>query len=442
MKRAFVIAAVSSGSGKTTICNGLLRAFADSGLRCAPFKVGPDYIDPIFHKTASGERSVNLDLFMSSKEHVKRLFNENFRNQDVAVVEGVMGLFDGYDCRKGSAAEIAELLGLPVILIVNAASSAYSLGAVIKGIVTFDSSIDVKGVIYNNVASNRHLSLLKRAAEDAGVEYIGHIRRLPDLETPSRYLGLALDDRRGIESYVAHAAEAVRDGIDIERLLELTLFNTESASDFDRYEIPHNVLRGKRIAVACDEAFNFVYPENLKALKKLSGENGELIEFSPLQDTELPDVDFVYYPGGYPELHAERLSENESMRQSVRNFVNRGGLVFGECGGLLYLSQSIGRYDMCGIFPFEVKMDKPKLNLGYRTVKLEDLIVKGHEFHYSRLVNPDAAPSIASQSNVMGERVDTRLYREKNCVAGYTHLYWGEPDVANNLFRTIFSVNN
>ncbi len=442
IRSAFVLAAVSSGSGKTTVCNGLLRSLTRHGVKCAPFKTGPDYIDSFFHKKSCGRDSVNLDLFMSGKEHVAKLFDENFSVAEVGVVEGVMGLFDGYDCKKGSAADVASMLRLPVILVIDARSSAYSLAAVISGMRTFESSVNVKEVIFNNVTSENHLSLLKRAAQDGGVEYVGHIMSRRDLATPSRYLGLAMDNPADIEKYIANAANAVEEGVDLDRLLRLTECGggkTMSIStNVDDFPFFDSFLRGKRIAVAHDEAFNFIYPENIKSFRRLCGDEGSVVEFSPLEDASLPNADLIYFPGGYPEIYAERLSKNRGMMDSVRKFAEGGGMIYGECGGFLYLSKSIDGIGMCGILPFKATMASPRLTLGYRRVMLPGMEIRGHEFHYSSVVNPEALPSISSQTDVRGKRMPVGMYRVRNTVAGYTHLYWGEQQTANRLMTTLF----
>lgn len=442
-KSAFVLAAVSSGSGKTTVCNGILRALTQRGVSCAPFKTGPDYIDPFFHKESSGVDSVNLDLFMSSRTHVEKLFRENFSDSEaqVGVIEGVMGLFDGYDCRKGSAADIASTLGLPVILVIDARSSAYSLAAVLCGMRSFDPSVDVKGVIFNNVASGNHLSLLKKAARDSGVEYMGHIRHRDDLATPSRYLGLAMDEVDKIEEYISHAAAAVEEGVDLERLLSVTGWKAIKNENLSRREeiLPQDsFLRGKKIAVAHDEAFNFIYPENIAVFRKLCGSGDAVVEFSPLNDISLPEADLVYFPGGYPEIYADKLSRNRGMLESVSDFSEAGGMIYGECGGLLYLSENIDCHSMCGILPFKATLKSPRLTLGYRNVTIGDVRIRGHEFHYSDIENPEELPSIALQTDIHGERKPVGMYRTKNTVAGYTHLYWGEPEVAGSLWEALF----
>lgn len=440
LKSAFVLSAVSSGSGKTTVCNGLLRALARRGVRCAPFKTGPDYIDPYFHKKACGNDSINLDIFMSDKKHVAKLFKEYAVEAEVGVVEGVMGLFDGYDCKEGSAADIASTLGLPAILVIDAHSSAYSLAAVLYGLRTFDPSVDVRGVVFNNVASENHLELLKKAAIDGGVEYLGHIRHNASLSTPSRYLGLVMDGDDDIERYILNAADAVEDGVDLDKLISLTAYSGFDIGSLPMEEdaIPKNILSGKRIAVAHDEAFNFIYPENLKSLRRLSGRADAIVEFSPLNDLAIPEADMVYFPGGYPEIYADRLSRNYEMIESVRKFSEKGGMIYGECGGFLYLCNSIDEFGMCGLLPFHATMATPRLSLGYRKVTICGMEFRGHEFHYSRVDNLDKLDSIAVQTDVRGNKVPTGLYRKRNTVAGYTHLYWGQAETAGRLMNILF----
>ncbi len=439
-KSGFIIAAVSSGSGKTTVTNGLLRALVRKGLHVAPFKTGPDFIDTQFHRIAAGSDSINLDVFMSDEDHVRYLFDRYAAGSDVAVIEGVMGLFDGYDCRKGSAAHIAELTCLPVVLVINAASSAYSLAAVLSGFKNFDKRIKIAGVIFNNVASENHLRLLKKAAEDAGVSFLGYLKRNPNMTVPSRHLGLSLGDDDMIENFVDCAADAVEGGIDIDLLLHLTKIDKVAKNVDTLMADERNEGAGsfRKIAVAYDEAFNFVYPENLRALENNPRFGGEIIRFSPLRDARMPDADFLYLPGGYPELYAERLAANATMRESIKDYIERGGFAFAECGGMLYLSEEIDGYEMCGLLPAKATMENGRLHLGYRTVKTKNFTIRGHEFHYSSVIEDETRIKEylypAGQFDVRGNEVDTPVYRYKNAIAGYTHMYWGNNDVDINGF--------
>lgn len=443
MKRGFVIAAVSSGSGKTTVSNGLMRALSRRGITVHPFKVGPDYIDTQFHKVASGNDSINLDAFMSSENHVKELFNrysaEDSSGEHISIVEGVMGLFDGYDRKSGSAAHIAKLTGLPVVLVINARSSAYSLAALLQGFRTFDPEVNVAGVIFNNVASATHLELLKKAAEDGGVRMLGYVWRDDKLAIPSRHLGLSIDTEDVIAQFVDAAGDAVEHTVDLDALLELreereerkerngNRDKREKSEKRDKIGDSEDKKKyGRRIAVAHDDAFNFIYPENLRSLENDPTFGGEIIEFSPLKDEKMPDADFLYLPGGYPELFAERLSANIPMMESIREYIEKGGFAWAECGGLLYLAKAIDGMPMCNVIPITATMDGASLTLGYRTIQIGEKEFRGHEFHYSHVKEEADIPKVGYQTNLRGERVATPLYNYKNLIAGYTHLYWGE----------------
>lgn len=435
-KSAFLIGATSSGCGKTTFSLGLMRSLERRGLDVRPFKCGPDYIDTQFHAKASGRDSINLDTFMSDVDHVKCLFEKYAVGCDVAIVEGVMGLFDGYSGMKGSSAEISELLNLPVVLLVNAASTAYSVAATIFGFRNFRPEVKIAGVVFNRVSSESHFNFLKEACRDAGVECFGYIRKNNYLQTPSRHLGLTLTAERKMEDFINAAADAVERNVDISRLLEATRYgNGEFESCINSDENPKSA---KIAAIAFDEAFNFIYSENLEVLIK-SGY--EIVKFSPIHDERLPEADFVYLPGGYPELFAKELSDNVSMSDSVKEYVESGGKLWGECGGLIYLCRDIDGTPLCDVFPLHCTMENSRLRLGYRRVEMDGEVFKGHEFHYSRIINPDDLPSVGKQWNVRGEEVDTPVYRYKNALASYTHLYWASVERSVNptkQFRQLF----
>ena len=417
MKPQFLIGAFSSGSGKTTVTMGCLRVLRERGLQVQPFKCGPDYIDPQFHALATGRESVNLDTWLASPGHVRSLYARAGTDADVCAVEGVMGLFDGYDRSRGSSAEIAQLPGIPVVLVADARSAAYTMAAQLYGIKHFRPEIKLAGVIFNRVGSARHRNLLQQACDDAGVRCLGFLPRREGMEIPSRHLGLTLDTRQVMEAQIASAAELVRENVDIDALLDCTRapFEAELIDPFP----PGNL----RIAVARDAAFNFTYRENLAQLARL----GQVRYFSPLAGDALPEADLVYLPGGYPELFLEELRAQKTLIAQLRDYVEAGGKLLAECGGMMYLSQTV-----CGILPFACTMEGARLHLGYRRlVTATGGEWRGHEFHYSCVANEKKVtlPSVAVQYNAAGERVDTPLYRYKNLLAGYTHLYWGEADL-------------
>ena len=382
-KPLIMIGAATSGCGKTTFTLGLLRLLRNRGMKVQPFKCGPDYIDTKHHAMAAGEESVNLDTYMASKAHVQELYARYGAASDVCVTEGVMGLFDGYDGMKGSSAEIAELIGIPVVLVLNAKSTAYSVAPVLYGFKHFYPAIRVVGVVFNFVASEAHYVYLQQACADAGVEALGYIPKDESIVIPSRHLGLSIDERFCFDAFADRVAEVIAKTVNVDRLLELCTveFPGEQAEDV---LCPGN----RKIAVARDEAFNFMYRENVEALKRA----GEVVFFSPLRDKSLPDADLVYLPGGYPELHLPELTANEGMRQSVREYCEAGGRVLAECGGMMYLCDSItdrdGKvYPMAGVLKQGATMEQMKLKLGYREVRVNDQSVRGHEFHYSRVLS-------------------------------------------------------
>ena len=426
MKPQLLIGALHSGGGKTTLTMGLLRALRRRGLAVQPFKCGPDYIDTRFHGVATGRDSVNLDTWLASEAHVRDVYARYGADADACVVEGVMGLFDGYDRMQGSSAAIAQLLGIPVVLVVSARSTAYTVAALLHGVKTFRPGLRLAGVVFNQVGSGRHAAMLRDACTDAGLRCFGCLPRAEGLEIPSRHLGLTLAAEEQMNAWIDRAADLVEAHLDVEGLLEAC------SDDFQAPSARPAVAPGTlRVAVARDAAFNFIYRENLDRLAEL----GPVTYFSPLAGDPLPEADLVYLPGGYPELFARELSLRRNTMEQLRDYAEAGGRILAECGGMIYLSSIIvcvegGPFRMCGILPFAATMEGARLHLGYRRlVDAAGREWRGHEFHYSCLTEPDALPSAVRQYDARGELVGTPLYRYKNVVAGYTHLYWGETNI-------------
>ncbi|MDH7904332.1 cobyrinate a,c-diamide synthase [Porphyromonas gingivalis] len=422
-----LISAASSGGGKTTFTLGLLRLLRRRGLKVQPFKCGPDYIDPKYHRLACGTETVNLDAFMMSREHIARLYDRYGSEADVSIVEGVMGFFDGYDRMTGSSALLAENLRIPVLLLIHAGSTAYSVAPILYGFKHFRPGVAPVGVVFNKVGSASHYRYLEEAAADAGVASLGYLPKMKDLEVPSRHLGLSVEDLARYEYLPDRVADAIEKYVDVERLLGLMASDVDPVIEEESFT--ESSLHGRKcIAVADDEAFNFTYRENIRRLES----RGRVVRFSPLRDNRLPDdCDFLYLPGGYPEFYLPALSANESMKRSVRDYIESGGYALAECGGMMYLCDTIrgmdGRdYPMCGVLPETATMEGMRLHLGYRRMVYKGKELRGHEFHYSSTIG--STPSVAQQYNVRGEAVETPLYRYKNLLAGYTHLYWGEHD--------------
>lgn len=430
MKSQFLIGATSSGSGKTTLTLGLLRAFKNKGLKVQPFKCGPDYIDTKFHELAADEKAINLDLFLSSESHVRKIYAKYASESDVAITEGVMGLFDGYNKMKGSSAEVAISLDLPVILVLNAKSMAYSAAPLLYGFKNFCPDIRIAGVIFNRVNTESHYSYLKDACQEVGIIPLGYLPENKELEIPSRHLGLSIDKDFLFDEFADKTARFIEKQVDLDRLLEVTA--SKNVKTIPTAQVSANT--SLKIAVASDEAFNFYYHENIAYLKSI----GEVSFFSPLNDRQLPDTDLVYLPGGYPELHLEELSDNTSMKNSIREYVRQGGKLFAECGGMMYLSSAIKdkegkEYPMVDVFKQTATMENMKLHLGYRQFDYNGVNMRGHEFHYSSV--SDGLESTVPIFSATGRPVKTKLLRYKNAIAGYTHLYWAETGNLMELFK-------
>lgn len=420
----FLISAPSSNSGKTTLTLGLLRALKKRNLTVQPFKCGPDYIDPIHHTQAAGHQSINLDTFMSSDSHVEEIYAKYSGIADAAVTEGVMGLFDGADKMQGSSAAIAELLGIPVILVVDARSMAYSVAPLLYGFKNFYPGINVAGVIFNFVNTASHYRFLQDACADVGVEALGYLPKNNDLAIPSRHLGLHISGETNYEKVIENVAAAVSQTVDLDRLLAIT----KRDQPISRFRSTSSkASRQLKIAVAHDEAFTFLYQQNIDVLSEF----GEITRFSPVHDHKLPKTDFLYLPGGYPELFAKELSANKTMRESVGEYCRNGGLTYAECGGLMYLGKTLtsnqgNTFDMAGALDCNTSMLHSKMTLGYRVGNWDGLEFRGHEFHYSGFTNNELAEAKAKITNAKGIETETKLYRKYNTFASYMHVYWGD----------------
>jgi cobyrinic acid a,c-diamide synthase len=426
LKPQFLLAAPSSGSGKTTLTLGLLRALARRGLAVQPFKCGPDYLDTHHHSQAAGRPSLNLDLFMASPAHARATYARYTQAADVAVVEGVMGLFDGADRMLGSSAAVAELLDLPIILVINAKAMAYSVAPLLFGFKNFYPGIRLVGAIFNFVNTASHYQFLQEACADVGVEALGYLPSRPEFAIPSRHLGLSIAAEVQQEAVVEALADLLPQTVNLDQLLALT--SQAEPAFAPPAQVPPAQVARPRIAVARDAAFTFTYLQNLQALAEV----GEVTYFSPLADAALPPgTELLYLPGGYPELFAKALSQNGLMRASLAAYCAAGGTTYAECGGLMYLGQQLidaqgQAFPMVGALACDTSMEAAKLTLGYRTVEWNGLTIKGHEFHYSQLADHGLTPEPARITSAKGGGVPVQLYRQGNVLASYVHLYWGD----------------
>ena len=395
--RTIVIAAPSSGSGKTTVATGLMGALTAAGHRVAPFKVGPDYIDPGYHALATGMPGRNLDPNLVGEEKIRPLFAAGSAGADIAVVEGVMGLFDGRitdgadDLGMGSTAHVASLLGAPVVLVVDAAGHSQSLAALLHGFVSYSPEVRVAGVVLNRVGSDRHEEVLRQACDRAGLPVLGALRRDPAMSVPSRHLGLipAAERESAAVDAVAAMASKVGAALDIPAIMALaTSSGPVSTAPWSASEAVGDPAPGNpRIAVARGPAFTFSYAEHAQLL---SAAGAEVVGFDPLSQTLPEGTSGVVIGGGFPEEHADTLGGNEPLRQALRAHVGAGRPVHAECAGLLYLQRTLGGRPMAGALPGSGAFS-PTLTLGYRdAVALTDSAlfaagdrVTGHEFHRS-----------------------------------------------------------
>ncbi|MFB7235688.1 MULTISPECIES: cobyrinate a,c-diamide synthase [unclassified Streptomyces] len=467
MVARLVIAAPSSGAGKTTVATGLMAAFAGRGLAVSPHKVGPDYIDPGYHALATGRPGRNLDAYMCGTGLVAPLFAHGARGCDLAVVEGVMGLYDGAadQGELASTAQVSKLLKAPVVLVVDASSQSRSVAALVHGFASWDPEVRIGGVILNKVATDRHEHLLREALGESGVPVLGVLRRAPAVATPSRHLGLVPVAERQAAALAAVAAQAeqVRQGCDLDALMALA--RSAPPLHAEPWE-PHGVVagvprggggasargpeeggpdraagprtadgggRGPLVAVAGGAAFTFSYAEHTELLRAAGA---EVVTFDPLRDEALPEgTSGLVIGGGFPEMYGEQLSANEPLRKAVAALAASGAPVAAECAGLLYLARSLDGTPMCGVLDADARMSE-RLTLGYRdAVAVSDSVLapagarmRGHEFHRT-VIEPGAGAAAAWGLRQPERRVEG--FVQGGVHASYVHTHWaGSPEAA------------
>ncbi len=428
---AIVIGGTHSGVGKTTITLGLIGALRRRGLVVQPFKVGPDFIDPLHHGNASGRPSRNLDGWMLGADVNRQRFAAATADADVAVVEGVMGLYDGSEGKseRGSTAEMAKLLELPIVLVIDAGAMARSAAALIHGYVTYDPAVRVVGVILNNVGGAGHADMIRDAVGDS-VPILGALPRAADLVIPERHLGLHLP-HEARHDYVAQVAKLIDNHVDVDQLLSATRIPRQPAP---AQSTPPNPRA--RLGVARDEAFCFYYPDNLELLAQAGA---ELVEFSPIRDPLPPDLDGLYIGGGYPELHAKELAENTGTKVAIREFAEAGGPIYAECGGLMYLAEQLrvgdSVYPLCGVLPFSTTMPGA-LKLAYVEVETVGGLfgpgrkARGHLFHRSDLLGDEPTSRCYQLQTSRGDHSEEG-YQYRNVLASYVHVHFAsDPGLA------------
>ena len=430
--KAILIAGTTSGVGKTTVATGLMGVLRRRGYKIQPFKTGPDYIDPSYHTWVTGEVSRNLDTWLLPRDAVLELFARATKGKDFAIIEGVMGLYDGRSSltEEGSTAELAKLLGVPVLLVVDSRKGARSLAAMVAGYQTFDPGINLAGVILNGIGSDGHLKLCREAIEHyTGIPVLGYLPRRDSLSLPERHLGLIpMVERPAGDQFLERLIAQCEATFNIPEVLRLS--QEVIVAEFQtRLFPPVSQPPVTRIAVAKDRAFSFYYQDSLDLL---AAWGAELVFFSLMSDSSLPShISGLYIGGGFPELYAAELAANDSMRNSIKMAARQGMPVYAECGGLMYLGESIRdlegkEYPMVGVVPVGSRIDTPRLNLGYRTVQaLSDgpllrrgEAVRGHEFHWSV---PSGNSNMNAYQIVGSQRQEG--FHIGNTFASYIHLH-------------------
>lgn len=443
MKPQFLIGGATSGSGKTVFALGLLRALKKRGIKVQPYKCGPGFMDTQLHAISSGVDSVNLDSWFAGRTHLQYVYNKYGEKADVCMIEGNSALFDGYKRMQGSSAEMSQLLSVPVILVVNARSAAYSVAPMLYGYKLFRPQVKIVGVVFTHVSSPTHFSYLKDACNDAGLNSLGYIPYDENLKLPQRHSALTQSVRSEIEGVAEKVSEYVKQNVDIDRIIKMCTrifpckYTLPYTSDLEETETELVISEKRfRIAIAKDSAFNFLYKENLDKLSSL----GNIMFFSPLYAKELPDADLIYFPGGFPELFARQLYRRKEFLHYLKSYAENGGKILAEGGAVLLLAQTFTArdggtpYEMSGALPIHCFVNKSGVISGYRMLPLDTAKFKGYESRYLSLEsadmdNYDSVVSKVIIENTRGVDSGTPLLRYKNVIASFTHFYWGDTDI-------------
>ena len=417
-----MLAAPASGSGKTLVTCGILQALVNRKLRTASFKCGPDYIDPMFHSRIIGARSKNLDAFFADENTLRYLFSRGSEGCDISVIEGVMGFYDGLriDSSEASSYDVSMKTGTPVVLLIDCRGASLSVLPVLEGFLRFRKN-NIKGVIFNRM-SERVFKTIAPEAEKMGVKAIGYVPRVNDLVLESRHLGLVLPGEvENLKEKLNRLAEVLEKTLDIDTMIELA--NDAPELECTVPEVPR-LYEGLRIGLADDEAFCFIYEDNMDILRRMGA---EIVSFSPLADSRLPDVDGIILPGGYPELHSTRLEKNESMRSDIKRKLDGGMPCMAECGGFMYLHTLMTDRDgkvfrMCDVVNGSTENSSKLVRFGYATFssKATGLWCKGHEFHYWESDNCGSDWTASKPSGATYECI----HDDGRIIAGFPHLYY------------------
>lgn len=437
-----ILAGTGSAVGKTTISTGIMKALSEK-YNVQPFKVGPDYIDPSYHTLATGNTSRNLDSFFMSQSQIRDSYNKAMENKDLAIIEGVRGLYEGIDSINdiGSTASVAKALDAPVILIINSRSLVKSAAALVLGFKELDKEVNIAGVILNKVKNKNHYLKTKRSIEEiTNVEVIGGIERNDKITIDQRHLGLVpAVERENSINHINNWSEVIKQSIDLDRLVEIMKEAPKINSNLEPIWNKLNKEKVK-IGVAYDEVFNFYYKENIESLE---ANKAKIEYFSPLKDECLPDVDGIYIGGGYPELFSKELSNNKTMLKDIKDFHLADRPIFAECGGLMYLMNSIHDDKMSGIYPYKSILTDRVQALKYTITKVQEdniiskkgEVINGHEFHYSKVLVDNLQNKLAFKiTRGKGSYNNQDGFMSRNTLASYVHTHVAAmPDFGGNL---------
>jgi cobyrinic acid a,c-diamide synthase len=432
-----VIAGTHSGVGKTTIVTGLLAVLKQQGFTVQSYKVGPDYIDPGYHQFASGKVAHNLDTWLVPTDKLVPIFAKTASGNDIVIVEGVMGLYDGGRTGVSSTATIAKLLKAPVILVIDAKSVGESAAAIALGYKLYDQEVNLVGVIINRLGSKTHKNMICEALEKIGIPVVGCIYRNTTLHMPERHLGLTPVTEHNANDMIGELREQISTQVDMEKFIEIAKRAPDMCNIEELCEKRLYTSSIVRIGVAQDEAFSFYYPESLAVLHAMGA---EIVPFSPIKDSHLPQVDGLLFGGGFPEMFVKELAGNSSMRQSILGACQKGMPVYAECGGFMYLTKQIidfdGReYDMVGIIPGKCTMSSKLQTVGYveATALSENVLcttgetLRGHEFHFSQMLADDSQkdfPWAFTFKKTRTGEVYNGGYAYQNILASYLHMHF------------------
>ena len=433
MKPQFLISSIGPGSGKTIFAMGLIHALRKRGLKVQPYKCGPEITDTQLLSLSADNEAVNLDAWITTTTHIQHTYNKYGEKADACVIEGNGALFDGYKRMQGSSAEIAKLLNVPVILLVNARMAGYSIASIIYGFKNFHPQVKIVGVVFNQITSSAHYTYLKEACFDAGVDCLGYLPFNADLKLPSKHSSITLTTKRAMDIQINIVRDYIEKNVNVTRLLVNCnrnfpcQYTLPYSSDIET-EISIPTSQRLKIAIARDPAFNFIYKENIARFSLY----GNISYFSPIYGSELPEADLIYLPGGYPELFARQLHRRHKLMNSLKEYAEKGGKILAECGGMVFLGRSLTAkeggtaYQMCNILPLDFIVST-KLNSGYRKLNYNGMELKGYEFHYSIVNNTNDL--LAPIQTASSKSISVNLYRYKNIIASYGHWYWGDKDI-------------